>query len=243
MAPGLIHHLRLSDTEKIIMSKTKASVNDSKETSIAGLRHLDQASQLFLATSPALSAYLGSQRIGLSSAFDIRTDTANNGDRTCISCGYALIPGWSCKISRTTQRSKATKRQKKPKKHMNDHRAPGSAGESRLKCECLKCHSVIHFGIPRKPAKPTTVKPGKPAVKSAVEAPTASIAPTVADVQSIATTTAVPEKEATSSEMVTNTKKRPRKPKHTGLQALLAKSKTGTSSPSGFDLMDFMKSV
>lgn len=204
---------------------------------LAALRHLEQASQLLSATSPALSAFLGSEKAALSSAYNIPRE-GNGTSKTCSACNSILIPGWSCSTSRS--RTLPRKEKRGSEKHINGQSV--TADKNQMVYECSKCHCKNKFNVTSHRPKAARRKSEMPVSgESIIQAPAPSVKPTIPSELS-STHKAVSEKEADRAETSATIKKRSRKTKHGGLQALLAKSKSESTSKSGFDLMDFMKS-
>lgn len=218
------------------------SKRPSAET-LAGMRHLEQASQLLMATSPALSAFLESQRITLASASSV---SANRNEmlKVCGACSSALVPGWSCKTSRIPSRLNRDKKDVKKAIKKNKHGHLQSAeGQQIVIYECLRCHTKTKINITSQ--RPKAARRSKPEILALEESTAQTPAPfsKPAILAGLSDThRELSAKENDRSDIGANAKKRARKTKHGGLQALLAKSKSESTSRPGFDLMDFMKS-
>lgn len=212
------------------------------EAVVASVPYLERLAESFLATSPALSAYLGSQSDRL-----CQVQHATPGDdetrKVCQSCSSTLIPGWSCK----KYRSRPNPQQKKDAKKHNVSSAKASIKKAvplnYIAYECDLCHVVTRFELPTKRAKVATRKMPEPAATTkAASTSSLATAPSVVPTPSPAgepmDSKSAPKKDAEGSG-----RKRTKKNKSGGLAALLAKSKSENASPAAFDLMDFMKTA
>lgn len=230
------------------MNKAKNTLRPPDEAVLAGLGHLEHSSRILLTTSPALSAYLACQKNIISSAEKI-PNHGHASNKQCQACGNALIPGWSCRKSRPKpgMELKSSKHKKSMTKTSSPVvTKPAKKGRDHVLYECLLCHSVSRCKVfvPKKEAEPAVVK----AVDKATTAPAISVPAIPAPAQPVMAVLPepVPGKAAnqpTNGGTANSVRKRSKKTKAGGLAALLAKSKSESASPSGFDLMDFMKTA
>ncbi|CAD0098769.1 unnamed protein product [Aureobasidium mustum] len=214
------------------------------ETITAAQKHLQAASNLLLSTSPHISAFLASQ---LQQTKSPSLSHSNAIPNNCRACGNPLIPGWSCIVSKRRLPESSSK---KPKTKSKVAKKPAIPQHTYMDYKCTLCNSV-------NTAKSETQAPARRS-KSAISflqgKPTVMSTP----VQTNATTTTKPTIATTStpspapSTAVSSSseqarggadKKRNRKQKLGGLQAMLAKSKAPASTPKAFDFMDFMKTT
>lgn len=246
MIPSLrIHHSRPS----ILSQTTKNTIFDmnqsrkNTDTTTAARKHLQAASDVLLSTSPHASAFLAHQLRQSKPSTQSQPNTVPNN---CRACGHALIPGWSCTVfqrrlpeiskkSNTKSKSKIAKKPMIPRITYIDYK-------------CTLCNSVNTVksdtqAPARRPKAKKSLLESKPAVAPVpMQASTTTITkPTTTKTAtpSPAPSTAVPS----SSEQGRGgaDKKRNRKQKLGGLQAMLAKSKAPSAATKGFDFMDFMK--
>lgn len=210
----------------------------------AAQKHLQAASNLLLSTSPHISAFLASQLFQTKSPSASHLKAAPNN---CCACGHALIPGWSCTVSRRRLPETPSKNIKTKSKVA---KKPAKPQSTCIDYKCTLCNSI-------NTAKSDTQAPvrrSKSSMSSLQGKPTAAPVP----VQTNTTTITKPTVAATStpspalSTAVSSSseqarggtdKKRNRKQKLGGLQAMLAKSKAPASAPKAFDFMDFMKTT
>ncbi|KAH0343069.1 hypothetical protein KCU83_g8997, partial [Aureobasidium melanogenum] len=205
-------------------------------------KHLQAASNLLLSTSPQISAFLASQ---LQQTKSPSLSHAKAVPDNCRACGHALVPGWSCTVSKRRLPEISSKNNKTKSKVA---KKPARTQHTYIDYKCTLCNSI-------NTAKSDTQAPARRS-KLSVASLQSKPAPTPAPVQNNATTTNKPTAATTSipdpapSTAVSSSseqarggadKKRNRKQKLGGLQALLAKSKAPASTPKAFDFMDFMK--
>lgn len=226
------------------MNKTSTS-KPPDESALAGLRYLGKSSQLLLATSPAISAYLGSQSNRLSSDLDIISKDKRK-DKICHGCGSTMIPGWSCKKSR---RNVPKARKTGVKKHTAAvSKRPSESKPTKpdhIAYDCDRCHTTSRFNLPEKKPLPATGETkALESAKASKDKPIA-LSPTTSAAPPLQSAPSQPSsaKVATKSESEVSGRKRAKKNKSGGLAALLAKSKSESASPAAFDLMDFMKTA
>ncbi|GAB7346780.1 hypothetical protein MBLNU459_g1880t1 [Dothideomycetes sp. NU459] len=205
---------------------------------LAGMRHLEQASQALMITSPALSAFLGSQRAVLASTLKI-TDRDDEDLKRCRACSYSLIPGWSCQTSRISRSNPNKSHPRNGRKQSNGRSSNSDMMQMIYKCS--RCQSETKVNVTSQKPKAARSKLKMPAAEETAQVPLPNLE-SATSVRPPATKMAITSKEADKPAADASVKKRPRKTKHGGLQALLAKTKNESSSPAGFDLMDFMKS-
>lgn len=216
------------------MNQTKKTSTDSR----AAQRHLQAASDLLLSTSPHASAFIASH------LRPAKQPPSQSIPSNCRACGYALIPGWSCTVTKRHRQPPAKKSTTKNKPTVTS--AGTTTPTTRIDYECSLCHSINTFNssthAPKrhKASKITAenIQKTAPAIKAAV-APVAQVSTGATSTPSPAPSTAV----SSSSEQGRGDKKRNRKQKLGGLQAMLAKSKATSTAPQGFDFMDFMKTT
>ncbi|KAG9852469.1 hypothetical protein KCU98_g3507, partial [Aureobasidium melanogenum] len=208
--------------------------------------HLQAASNLLLSTSPHLSAFLASQLQQTKSPSSAHSNAIPNN---CRACGYALIPGWSCTVSKRRLPETSSKNIKTKSKVA---KKPAILQHTYINYKCTLCNSI-------NTAKSETQAPArrsKSSMSSLQNKPTATPAPVQTNATTTGkltatpttTTTSIPS-PATSTSVSSSSeqarggadKKRNRKQKLGGLQAMLAKSKAPASTHKAFDFMDFMK--
>lgn len=189
------------------------------------LKFLKESAHLLALTSPVTSAQLGSEhdRLLLSEELDLhasKKDWDAHRREMCGACGNLMIPGWSCNVfhesSRLIQKKTKAGTKQLPK------------AEKSIVYQCLRCHRKTVQTLPTRP--PKHVKLSGEKVK--IQAPSVVV---------------VKESKAKDSNVAksvnASSKQRAKARKQSGLQAMLAKSKTQSSSGSGFglDLMDLMQ--
>lgn len=190
---------------------------------------------MLIASSPSTSALLGAQRLKLTGKQE-ESDTSPNDGILCGSCGYILIPGWSC---RKIQPNARHKRRNSLVNRQQQRQSTFAPKTHDMFYQCDKCG----FETLRPSVRRTTRSADTKA--SSVPLVTSSVAPDVGtharSTSSVASKAASKDFESTIP-LNTAIKKRPRARKPAGLQAMLANSKKGPVS-SGLNLMDFMKSI
>ncbi|KAH0367932.1 hypothetical protein KCU65_g4257, partial [Aureobasidium melanogenum] len=205
-------------------------------------KHLQAASNLLLSTSPHISAFLASQvQQSKSTSSSHSKEVLNN----CRACGHALIPGWSCTVFKRRLPETSSKKSKTKSKVA---KKPAITQHTYIDYRCTLCNRV-------NTAKSDTQAPARRS-KSSLSSLQSKPTTTPGLVQANATTTSKPAAATTSTPSSTPStavsssseqarggadKKRNRKQKLGGLQAMLAKSKAPASTPKAFDFMDFMK--
>lgn len=212
------------------MSQTRRP-NDTS----AAQRHLQAASELLLTTSPHTSAFLAAQLQCL------RPPTTQSLPSNCRACGQHLVPGLSCTVThrRPVRDNKASRSKKKVAKK------PVDTIPTHIDHKCTLCHSVNTFKSSSQPLR----RQGKASISRLEDSQKPTVGTKTAIVpasqpQKAAVSTPSPASSAavsTSSEQPQGEKKRNRKQKLGGLQAMLAKSKAASAPNQGFDFMDFMK--
>jgi phage FluMu protein Com len=212
------------------------------DTTTPAQKHLQAASNALLSTSPHISAFLAHQL--RQSKPPTPSSHSNTAPDNCNACGNALIPGWSCTV---TQR-RLPEISKKPKTKSKVTKKPAVLRITYMGYKCTLCNSVnttksdTQAPVRRSKSKQSLLE-SKPTVAAVpVQTSTTTIA------KPTAVTTATPNpapSTAVSSSSGTARgeadKKRNRKQKLGGLQAMLAKSKAPSTAPKAFDFMDFMK--
>jgi phage FluMu protein Com len=215
------------------------------DTTTAAQKHLQAISDVLLSTSPHASAFLAHQ-LQQSKLPPTPSSHPNAVPDNCRACGNALIPGWSCTVSqrRLPEISKKSKTKSKAAKK------PAIPRITYIDFKCTLCNSV-------NTVKSDTQAPARRSKsnKSLLESkPTIATMPvqiqTTTSTKPIAITTATPSPApsaavSSSSEQTRGAadKKRNRKQKLGGLQAMLAKSKAPSTATKAFDFMDFMKTT
>ncbi|KAK6000947.1 hypothetical protein QM012_003030 [Aureobasidium pullulans] len=208
----------------------------------AAQKHLQAASNLLLSTSPHISAFLASQLQQPASSHSKAIPD------NCRACGHALIPGWCCTVSKRRLPETSSKRTKTKSKVA---KKPAVSQHTYIDFKCTLCNGVNTV----KSDTQASARRSKSSISSLQSKPTTA----PAQVQSKSTTTSKPALAVTtntpspapstavssSSEQARGgaDKKRNRKQKLGGLQAMLAKSKAPASAPKAFDFMDFMKTT
>ena len=214
------------------------------DTTTAAQKHLQAASDVLLSTSPHASAFLAHQL--RQSKPPTPSSHSNTALDNCRACGHALIPGWSCTVSRRRLLEISKKQNTKSKVA----KKPAVARTTYIDYKCALCNSV-------NTAKSDTQAPSrrsksrKSLLENTPAGPTVSVpTSTLTVTKPTATATATPSPApspavSSSSEQGRGgaDKKRNRKQKLGGLQAMLAKSKAPSTAPKAFDFMDFMKTT
>ncbi|KAI4721648.1 hypothetical protein E4T48_02150 [Aureobasidium sp. EXF-10727] len=192
----------------------------------AAQKHLQAASNLLLSTSPHASAFLASQ---LQQTKPPSTSQTNVVSENCRACGNIQVPGWSCTISKRRLPELSSKKKKAKSKVA---KKPAVAQSTYVDYKCTLCSSINTTKSVLE-SKPNV---GPPPVQTTTKPVIATT-----DTSSPAPSTAV----SSSSEQARGAtdKKRNRKQKLGGLQAMLAKSKAPSTTPKAFDFMDFMKTA
>jgi hypothetical protein len=212
------------------------------DTTTPAQKHLQAASNLLLSTSPHASAFLAHQL--RQSKPPTPSSHSNTAPDNCRACGHALIPGWSCTVSqrRLPEISKKSKTKSKIAKK------PAIPRITYIDYRCTLCNSVnTAKSDTQAPARRSRSKQSllesKPTV-AAVPVQTASSTVTKSTTLTTSTPSPAPSTAVSSSSGPARgeaDKKRNRKQKLGGLQAMLAKSKAPSTAPKAFDFMDFMK--
>lgn len=174
---------------------------------------LQEAAHLLSACSPAAAAFLGSARERLIEDADLDLQSKELEAlrrQICGACGSVMIPGWSCKVSSLPQCNvQKAKRKESPK-----------ASTKSTVYTCARCHRETPQTLP--PGPPTSLR------KSKIR----SDAKPVPDLKS-------KDDDSKVSKTANASSKQRQKARKGGLQAMLEKNKTQSSSSGGFDLMDF----
>ena len=184
-------------------------------SSSAQLNYLENASQRLLVSSPAVSAYLQSERNATLDKVDEVVSKGSN--RSCNACGNIMIPGWSCERVKPVKGSQGG----------GKNRSYSRLHELR-KLRCSMCNAI------------TTVEAEEPPQANKDLNSTNSPAETHKDrASSVPTTT--PQQKANDMK----TSNRRARSKKSTLQSMLAdQKKTEVEKPKGFglDLMDLIQS-
>ena len=209
------------------------------DTTTPAQRHLQAASDVLLSTSPHASAFLAHQ-LRLSKP-PTPPPHPNTSPDNCRACGHALIPGWSCTFSQR----RLPEVSKRPKTKSKVAKKPVVGRVTYIDYRCTLCNSVNTTKSDTQP--PTRRSKSK---KSSLESKSSATARPVQPLTTIATTTATPSPAPSTAVSSSSDqgrggaeKKRNRKQKLGGLQAMLAKSKAPSTTPKAFDFMDFMKTT
>jgi RNase P subunit RPR2 len=178
--------------------------------------YLQEAAHLLAVSSPSASAFLGSARTRLirDAATDVPTRDLDALHReTCGACGSLLVPGWSCEVSNKSQIQR---------RRRNGQSKPNNAAtlKTNVVYHCLRCRRKTEQKLPPQPRR----QPKK------IESPVASISGTT-------TSKSVKDDKKTLKTANASSKQR-QKARKGGLQAMLEKNKSQSSSV-GLDLMDF----
>lgn len=213
------------------------------DTTTAAQKHLQAASDALLSTSPHISAFLANQLRQPKTPTQSHTKTAPDN---CRACGNALIPGWSCTVSQR----RLPEISKKPKSKSKIAKKPAVPRITYIDYKCMLCNSINTVkSDTQAPARRSKSK--KPLLESKRNATTVSVQTSTVPVTKPTTTTMATSSSAPSTAVSSSSeqgrggadKKRNRKQKLGGLQAMLAKSKTSSTAPKAFDFMDFMKTT
>jgi phage FluMu protein Com len=213
------------------------------DTTTAAQKHLQAASDLLLSTSPHASAFLAHQ---LRQSKPPTPSSSFTAPDNCQACGNALIPGWSCTVSsrrlpEVSKKPKTISKSKVAKK-------PTVARITYIDYKCTLCNSInTNKSDTQAPARRSksrkSLLESKPAISPvATQTSTTITKPTA----TMITPNPLPSTAISSSSDQGRggaDKKRNRKQKLGGLHAMLAKSKAPSSTPKGFDFMDFMKTT
>ncbi|CAD0084733.1 unnamed protein product [Aureobasidium vineae] len=206
----------------------------------AAQKHLQAASNLLLSTSPHASAFLASQLQQTKSPSSSHSNTVPDN---CRACGNALVPGWSCTISKRRLPESSSKKNKTKSRVA---KKSAIAQSTYVDYKCTLCNSVNTIkSDTQPPARRSKSKKSLPESKPNLAPP-----PVQTMTKPATATTSIPSPVpstavTSSSEQARGAtdKKRNRKQKLGGLQAMLAKSKAPSTTPKGFDFMDFMKTT
>lgn len=233
----------LSQTTK----HTFLNMNQSRkntDTITAAQKHLQAASDVLLSTSPHASAFLAHQL--RQSKPPTLSSHSNTAPDNCRACGHTLIPGWSCTVSRRRLPEISKKQNTKSKVA----KKPTVPRITYIDYKCTLCNSVNTVkSDTQAPARRSKSK------KSLLESkPTITTVPVQISTKTVTkpTTTKTATPSPAPSTAVSSSseqgrggadKKRNRKQKLGGLQAMLAKSKAPSAAPKAFDFMDFMKTT
>ncbi|CAD0111026.1 unnamed protein product [Aureobasidium uvarum] len=158
-----------------------------------------------------------------------------------------MVPGWSCAISKRRLPESSFK---KNKTKSRVEKKSAIAQSTYIDYKCTLCNSVNTIkSDTQPPARRSKSKKPLPESKPNV-APQAVQINTSTTIKPTIATTSTPSPASfttisSSSEQARGAtdKKRNRKQKLGGLQAMLAKSKAPSATPKGFDFMDFMKTT
>jgi phage FluMu protein Com len=212
------------------------------DTTTSAQKHLQAASNVLLSTSPHISAFLAHQL--RQSKSPTPSSHSNTAPDNCKACGNSLIPGWSCTVSQR----RLPEISKRPKTKSKVAKKPALPRITYIDYKCTLCNSVNTVkSDTQAPARRSKSK------RSILESkPTVAAVPLQTSTTTVTkptTMTTVTPSPALSTAVSSSSgaargeadKKRNRKQKLGGLQAMLAKSKAPSTAPKAFDFMDFMK--
>jgi RNase P subunit RPR2 len=181
--------------------------------------YLQEAAHLLAISSPSASAFLGSARDRLVEDSEIEVPARERDAlrrETCGACGYLLIPGWSCEVSNANQPRKGLAKGK-----TTSNCSPAS--DTNLVYQCRRCHRTTELLLQTQPRRQLNKKSTMPIIQK----------PGI-------TTSDRPAKEDDTKILKTSnsSSKQRQKARKGGLQAMLDKNKSQSSSQA-LDLMDF----
>ncbi|KAF2198596.1 hypothetical protein GQ43DRAFT_150315 [Delitschia confertaspora ATCC 74209] len=194
------------------------------------IRFLKESAYLLSTASPTASAVLGAHHDRLLETDELdlqapKKDWDAHRREFCGACGNLMVPGWSCKVTHEICRTET--KLKKTKAAGRTKQAPKP--EKMVVYHCLRCERRTIQTLSTRPSK--HVKTSYGPLKMLPD-------PIVINKESKVEETKVVKSANASS------KQRAKARKQSGLQAMLAKSKTQTSSGPqkgfGLDLMDFL---
>jgi phage FluMu protein Com len=214
------------------------------DTTTAAQKHLQAASDVLLSTSPHASAFLAHQL--RRSKPPTPSSSSNTVPENCHACGNALIPGWSCTVSHR----RLPEISRKPKMKSKVAKKPVIPRITYIDYKCTLCNSVNTVKSDTQ-ASARRSKSKKSLLESKPTIPTVPVQTSTATVIKPSTTTTATPSPAPSTAVSSSSqeargaadKKRNRKQKLGGLQAMLAKSKAPSTAPRAFDFTDFMKTT
>lgn len=188
------------------------------DPTVARSNFLRDASHLLAASSPAVSASLGSTRNRLAEESNGEI-TSKEWDalrrETCGACGNLMVPGWSCRVEKPSRLHMTNKNVgSKPK---NPKRV-----DSRLVYTCLRCYRRTTQVLPLPPRRQLKVSKSLPETKLPIHP-----------------RQPVHEDHSKAPKSANANSKQRQKARKGGLQAMLEKNKTHNSNQGGLDLMDF----
>ena len=183
-------------------------------SSSAQLNYLENASQRLLVSSPAVSAYLQSERNATLDKVDEAVSKRSN--RSCNACGNILIPGWSCERVKPVKESQGG----------GKRRSYSRLREPR-KLRCSMCNAITTIEAEETPQANKDLNSTYSPVETHKNE--ANSAPSI-----------MPQQKANDMK----TSNRRARSKKATLQSMLDQNKTETEKPKGFgiNLMDLMQS-
>jgi RNase P subunit RPR2 len=186
------------------------------------LNFLKQAARHLAVPSPTVAATMGTAHTNILVAEDQDVSTSRKDwdalrRGICGSCGNAMLPGWSCKVSYRSQPMKKSKLSPKP----------SSKPEKQLVYSCSRCDRKTVQALPSRPPKHIESRLRTNDNKQSQAIPTEMLA----------------VEDSRVSKSVNATSKQRKKARKGGLQAMLDKNKSNkaTQGGLGLDLMDFMQ--
>lgn len=179
-------------------------------------KFLQEAAHSLVVSSPAVSAFLGTARSNLIEDANLELPSKERDAfrrEFCGACGNSMVPGWSCTVSVCSQLEQQGRKLKARSKESTKF-------DKSAVYICLRCHRETAQALQPKPSRSLSKSKGRTESK-----PTAD------------TTKATTGDKVVKS--INASSKQRQKARRGGLQAMLEKTKTQTSSQGGFDLMDF----
>jgi hypothetical protein len=197
------------------------SPSNDKMTDLVASRfaYLQGAAHLLAISSPSASAFLGLARDRLveDSAIEVSTREWDALRReTCGACGNMLAPGWSCKVSNGHQP------RKRPAKGKTTPKCT-PASDTHVVYHCRRCHRKTEQRLQTQPQIHLNKK---------------STMPIIQKPGSTTNNRPVKEDDAKVLKTSNSSSKQRQKARKGGLQAMLDKNKSQSSSQA-LDLMDF----
>jgi hypothetical protein len=181
--------------------------------------YLQEAAHLLAVSSPSTSAFLGSARDRLVEDTDADVPTREWDAlrrEACGACGNMLIPGWSCDVSNGPQP------RKEPAKGKTKSNC-SLTSETNVIYQCRRCHRKTEQLLQRQQQRHLNKKSTMPIIQKPV---------------AISTNKSAKEDDAKVLKTSNSSSKQRQKARKGGLQAMLDKTKSQSSSQA-LDLMDF----
>ncbi|KAE8453561.1 hypothetical protein EG329_010422 [Mollisiaceae sp. DMI_Dod_QoI] len=176
----------------------------------ARLRYLNDSAHLLATAAPETSRHLMSRCNAL--MFDQQMELRNTQKTACGACGTINLPGWEGRLESHSERLKASKDGKTPRRQVQSRT---------VLYECETCGTKTRERV--KASLSIKRQTSISAVSKSVDQMGTSASP------------------LTNTPSTNSSSKKRAKTRKGGLAAILAQKKEASSSGSGFDLMDFMK--